>query len=491
MPLIPLTIPPGVFRNGTDLQATGRWRDANLVRWRDGVMRPVGGWEERVSVATEAPRAAIAWTDNSGDQLFACGTALKLWTISASNTVTDITPAGLTTGIVDAAVNIGYGSGFYGTAYYGVPRPDTGNYSEADTWSLDTWGEYLVGCLTSDGRIFEWQLNVANDAAVVTNAPTSCAAIVVTDERFLFALGAGGNVRKVQWCDRENNTSWTPSATNEAGDIELQTSGQIMCGLRTRGQTLILTDVDAHVATYQGPPFVYGFQRVGTSCGAISRKAAVNVDQGAFWMGQRAFFVYQGDTVTEIACDVADFVFRNINVAQQSKIYAVANAQMGEIWWFYPSEGSTENDAYVAYSYRENHWAIGSIERTAGFDRGVFRTPIWFDASGMSYNHEIGLNHDGAVVFAESAPVQIGNGDQFMVVTDMIPDEANQGDVQATFTTKPYPNAAAETYGPYSMTNPTSVRFQGRQIAVKFTETANSDWRVGAMRFEARPGSRR
>ena len=35
MPLIPLDIPPGGYRNGTELDQSGRWRDMNLVRWRD------------------------------------------------------------------------------------------------------------------------------------------------------------------------------------------------------------------------------------------------------------------------------------------------------------------------------------------------------------------------------------------------------------------------------------------------------------------------
>jgi hypothetical protein len=264
-----------------------------------------------------------------------------------------------------------------------------------------------------------------------------------------------------------------------------------MCGLRTRGQTLILTDVDAHAATYQGPPFVYGFQRVGTACGVVSRKAAVNVDQGAFWMGQRGFFVYQGDTVAEIPCEVGDYVFDNINVAQQSKTVAVANSQNGEIWWFYPSEASIENDSYVAYSYRENHWTIGTLNRTAGIDRGVFRNPIWFDEDGQAYNHEVGLNHDGAAVFAESAPVQLGNGDQNMVLTEMIPDEVTQGDVTVTFKTRFYPNAAQTTHGPFSAVNPTGIRVQGRQIVVRFDQAVNSDWRVGSYRFNAVAGGRR
>jgi hypothetical protein len=96
-----------------------------------------------------------------------------------------------------------------------------------------------VAANQDDGKLYQWELNTATPAAVITNAPTSCRSLVVSEERFLFALGAGGNPKLVQWSDRENNTIWTPSATNEAGDLELQTTGLIMCGVRVRGQTLI------------------------------------------------------------------------------------------------------------------------------------------------------------------------------------------------------------------------------------------------------------
>ena len=42
-----------------------------------------------------------------------------------------------------------------------------------------------------------------------------------------------------------------------------------------------------------------------------------------------------------------------------------------------------------------------------------------------------------------------------------------------------------------NFTNPTSVRFQGRQVRMKVETSQNSDWRVGIMRLEARQGSRR
>ena len=96
-------------------------------------------------------------------------------------------------------------------------------------------------------------------------APINNIGLIVTEERFIFALGSGGNPRKISWCDRENNTVWSPLATNEAGDYELQTSGEIQTAVRTRGQTLILTDVDSYTARYSGPPYIFGFERVGTN----------------------------------------------------------------------------------------------------------------------------------------------------------------------------------------------------------------------------------
>jgi hypothetical protein len=490
MPLLPLNIPPGIVRNGTDMQSMGRWRDASLVRWRNGVMQPIGGWRQRVETAlTGTPRAAHAWRDNSADRWLAVGTHSRLYAINALGTATDITPTGLVVGDAGAMANTSFGGGFYGTSFYGVQRPDTGSKIPATTWALDSWGEYLVACSDADGRILEWQLNTANDAAVVANAPTSNGSMMVTEERFLFALAAGGNPRKVQWSDREANTVWTPAATNQAGDVELQTSGQIMCGVRTRGQALILTDQDAHTATYQGPPFVYGFERVGTSCGAISRRAAVAVDAGVFWMGQRGFFAYSGGGVQPLPSDVGDFVFGRLNRPQVSKVYAVANSQYGEIWWFYPA--GVECDSYVIYNYVEGHWSIGSISRSCGVDRGTFSNPIYVSPAGIVYDHDFGNNYDGASVFAESGPISLGVGEQVLSAVELIPDEATQGDTTVTFKTRFHPNDTERAYGPYTLANPTPLRFTGRQIRMLVTGARLADWRVGVPRLDVRAGGRR
>ena len=492
MPLLPLSLPPGVYGNGTDLDAAGRWRDSNLVRWEGASLRPVGGWTTRKADAFAAPaRGMIGWEDNSADRWVAAGTFDTLYVMSASNTVTDISPADLVAGNQDSALNYGFGGSFFGTGKFGVAREDSGTFSQATVWSLDTFGQYLIACNPDDGRILEWQLDIAANAAAVSNAPTGNSAVVVTEERFLFALGAGGNPRLVQWCDREANTVWSPLDTNEAGSQELQTVGQIKQGIRTLGQTLILTDVDAHAATYVGPPFAYGFERVGSACGVISRQGAVAIDEGVFWFGPRGFFSYSGSVVRPIPCDVRDKVFEDINRAQASKIWGIANAQFGEIWWFYPSAASLEIDRYVIFNYRDGYWSVGSLDRTAGIPRGVFDVPIWADSTGDLFSHELGQNRGSAVPFAESGPISLGVGDQVMAVTDLYPDEQTQGDVSVTFKTRFYPNDTERSYGPYTMNTPTSVRFTGRQVRMLVTQAVETNWKAGTMRIEAKPMGRR
>ena len=109
-------------------------------------MRPIGGWQERkVGFCTNPVRGAHAWESNGGTAYLFCGGSYnELKVMTGAGVVTNLTHATVGSGSEDAAVNLGYGGGFYGQGYYGTTRPTTGSYSEASTWSLDNFGEDLV-----------------------------------------------------------------------------------------------------------------------------------------------------------------------------------------------------------------------------------------------------------------------------------------------------------------------------------------------------------
>jgi hypothetical protein len=411
--------------------------------------------------------------------------------MNVGGTLKDITPTGFTSGSADATSTTGYGYSTYGNLSYGTARPDTGSIP-ATTWSLDTWGEYLVACSSTDGKLYEWQLGFTTPtlAAVITNAPTGCAALMVTNERIMFALGASGNPRLVKWCDQENNTTWTAAATNQAGDFELTTPGSLKCGKRVRGVNILFTDTDAHVASYIGLPYVYSFEKVGSGCGVISSQAVAAIDTSCMWMSTAGFWSYDG-FVKPMTCEVGDYVFNNMNLNQASKVYAVHNSSYGEVTWFYPSLSSTECDSYVTYNYREGTWYFGLMARTAGTDRGVFLNPMMVGTDGYIYDHEVGYTYDSVAPYAQSGPIELGNGDNVMAVRSVIPDEQTLGEVAISFTARMYPTSAETSYGPFSAKAPTDTRFSGRSVKMKVTGNVLDDWRVGVMRLEATSAGKR
>jgi hypothetical protein len=462
------------------------------VRWFNGYMGPIGGWVARTTVAmTGKPRAILNWLDNSIGRWIAVGTEQKLYAFGASSTTaSDITPSGFTTGNASATSGGGYGAGLYGAGLYGTPRLDNISVIDASMWTFDTFGQYLLACMAEDGRIYQWTLDTGVAAAALSGAPTDNQAVMVTAERFVFALGAGDNPRKVQWSDQEASTTWTPTATNQAGDFDLQTVGRIMCGKRTVYGAMIWTDLDVHLASYIGLPYVYRVERAGTACGAVSRGCCVVTDTRVYWMGLTGFFYFDG-AVSPLPCEIYDAVFGNLNLTQRSKIVGFHNSRYSEIWWFYPTEQSTENDVAAVYNYQENTWNVHSLTRLAAVDATVFRSPMMTTSDGYVYDHEIGNSYSSATIYAETGPIEIADGNQLVKVREIIPDEVTLGDTRVRFYVKDWPTDSETTYGPYTLSAPTELRFAGRQVRMRVEGVNLTDWRIGAPRLDIVQGGRR
>lgn len=501
MALTPLKPPPGAWRNGTRYEAKGRWYDVNWVRWLNGRLRPIGGWQRFTESALSAPaRGGIAWRDNSQFRWLAIGTADGLF-VNDSGTTLDVTPSGFVPGRVDSLYGLGWGTGDYGAEAYGTARSSSGLILEAATWSLDLFGELLLAVSSGDGKLYEWEPDGAGaPAVVVTGAPTDNAAVLVTDERHVVCLGAGGNPRRVQWSDQENRNVWTPSATNTAGDLDIVSNGRLLRGVRYRNENLLFTDTDLHLMRYLGPPFVYGIEQVGDANGLLGPNAVTTLDDRVVWMGENSFWMYDG-VVRQIPCEISEYVFRDINILQSAKVYAGYNGEFGEVWWFYPSASSVENDRYAIWNYREGWWSYGQLARTTWVDKDVWPYAVGAGTDGHLYQHEQGWTDSGATrvgqVYAETGALALGEGDRFMEVTQLIPDGCPNvpSCTRAYFKLRRTPlDEVFRTAGPYTFDDETGyshARFAGRQVEMRIEGTADEAFNFGEMRAEVVPGSGR
>lgn len=469
--LVPLKLPPGFFHNGTKYEAGGRWYDGNLMRWREGILQPVGGWRraqangQDVGSFGSSTKAAILAMLNATDQLVVVGTDSKLQAYdpsATSTTVTDISPSGGAVGI-------------------------------SAVWSLDSLNGRLVAY--ANFKLWEWDGNLANDAVEMTGYPSQVlAGVVVTPEQFVVALGADTNYQRVAWASQGTTDTWTADSENTAGDYDLQTTGQILCARRTKGQTLILTSRDAWAMTYIGGELVYGFRQEGESCGVIGPSAVAATGDTVYWMGPNGFFRYNG-YVQEIPCTVAEKVFGELGGGPKGEIFhpvqCFVNELFGEVTWLYPTgtPNNSPNNRYVTYNYRENLWYYGALDRLAG--GSVFGDVCMIDSSGLLWQHEYQNDRGTETPYVESGPIELGDGDQLARIQQIVPDGGTIGDCRMYLKTALFPTGTETTNGPYTLANPTSVRLTARQVCVKVEQVNETAFRFGIPRLGVLPSSRR
>jgi hypothetical protein len=438
---------------------------------------------------------------------------INTYTITVTTAATGTASFGSTAGILQYEISIGnvdeefeygWGTGTWGAGTWGTPRATSTIKLNPRIWSLDTFGEDLIVSY-GESKLYTWDFSggTGNRATVVANAPTQNNTVLVSNpDRHVVIFGSHDGTEfdalLVRWSSQENSTDWTASATNTAGSQRLSGGSKIVGARRAQGQVLIWTDTDLHSMQFTGPPFTFGFQQIASQCGAAGPNSMVITNSVAYWIGQHNFYVYDG-SVKALPSPVRRFVFDDLNLQQRSKIVAGLNQEFQEVWWFYPSALSTENDRYVIFNYTENAWSVGTINRTAWVDREVYNLPIGIKSTGQVYDHESGDSDDGSAIsaFIESAEFDLGEGDELFFMNRIIPDITQEtGTLDITFSTKLYPHDSATTYGPFTISNSTEkvdTRVRARQMSIKFaSNSATGDrWRIGTPRIDIKPSGRR
>ena len=420
--------------------------------------------------------------------------------------------------------DFGWGTGTWGQGTWGTPRPASAGLAlDSRVWQFDNYGEDVV-CQLVNGPTYYWDLSAGTTAraTVLSGAPTkSTYALVSTPDRHLVCFGTETVIGTpstqdpmfVRFSNQEDITSFVESATNTAGGQRLTDGNEIVTAIRSRGQILIMTDTALHGQQYIGPPYTFGFQQLGANCGCIGPHAAVDVNGLAFWMGTEAFYVFDG-TVKKLACTVQDYVFKDLNVVQKTKVHVGLNSQFNEVTWWYCSEASDYIDRCVTFNYLENVWSIGTMSRTAWADLSAYPKPIatrYYPTGTQTtistiygltagraiiYSQETGTDDNGVPMSTHlvSGYFDLGDGDNMLYMKRFIPDFKNQiGDLTVRLLLRPYPQSTAvpSSLDPYLITPTTDkvdTRARGRQISLRIeNEELASNWRFGTLRVDIQP----
>jgi hypothetical protein len=496
----------GVGATGTD--ALRLWSQSNYAE--DLIYGPRGGamyyWNAAYNVTgspvtiTIASPAVLTASVN-----FVNGDALMLSTTGAL-------PTGLTPGTVYYVLNASGSTCNLSATYGGSAITTTG--TQSGTHTIMSRGIPLT------------QLSGASDVPTVQNF------IFVSDvSLFTFAFGCNtyGSVTQdpmlIRWSAQENPVDWTPSATSEANFLRLSHGSQIITCLQTRQEIVVLTDSSVYSLQYLGGGDGWGAQLLGDNISIMGQNAAVLASGVVYWMGVDKFYKYDGRIQT-LRCDLRQYIYSNINLAQSQQAYCGTNEGFNEVWWFYCSANSNQIDKYVVYNYLEDVWYYGNMARTAWLDSGTLNYPIATPYINSTENnivyHENGNDDNITGVpaaidsYISSSEFDISDGHNFGFIWRILPDLTFRSSTgtetpQVTMTLIPLQNSGSGYTNPPSVggsdnatisritttpveefTGQVYVRVRGRQLVFKVEgNQLGLQWQLGAPRIDIRPDGRR
>ena len=556
MALQKLQFRPGIVRDTTDYTNEGGWRDGDKIRFRMGSPETIGGWTQFTNTTILGTcRDLHAWTALGGSRFVAAGTNLKLYLVDG-NLPVDITPIRETTsaGDVTFAATDGSTTITVSDTNNGVFLNDFVTFSgavslggvvtaavlnkEYQVTSIVDTDTYTIGVVvaanSSDtgnggGGIYYWDTSTGTATRAVNitslsghNQPQVANIVLVSErDRHVLAFGCDpqGNAGvldplTIRFSSQESFTDWQARDDNTAGELQVGTGSEIIAAVQTKQQVVVFTDRSVSAMQFIGAPFTFGLSEVSTNTSIVGQNAAVAFGDDVYWMGDGVFYKYDGN-VRLIPCPVEEYVFSNMNLTQRAKVTAASNSKFNEIWWFYPSTANSTNDSYVVFNYAENVWYYGTMARTAWDEGGVSGYAIAASPDGYIYYHESGVD-DGSTnppspisSYIESSGIDIGDGEQFMFVSRILPDltfrNSTAANPSATFTVsaRDYPGASFDQTNSGAAVRSTTVpveqfteqlffRLRGRSMSLKVSSAEiGTQWRLGTPRADVRADGRR
>ena len=426
----------------------------------------------------------------------------------------------INTGTNAFATGTGWGTAGWGVTAFGSVS-SISSAGQLRLFSQDNFGEDLV-FNPRGGGIYYWDESSGTGArgvnisslAGASNVPTIALQVMVSDiDQHVIAFGSNpiGSSQIdplfIRFSDQENAADWTPTATNTAGGVRINSGSQIIGAVQGRQEILVFTDVSLHSMRFVGAPFTFQFQTVSTDISMISPNAAVNARGSVYFMDKGGFYVYNG-SVQPLPCSVKDYVFSNLNEDQSFKVFAAENNAFSEVIWYYPiGSGNTEITNYVSYNYAENLWSVGTLVRGAWRGAGTRNKPLATSVitdtdNNYLYSHEVGFDDDGSpmTAYVESGDLEIEEGQRFMMISRVIPDFAFSGttsdaSIAMTIKGKDFPLGSTSTLATTTVTSSTDqnhVRARARHPIVRLESSGSGyGWRLGDLRFDIRSDGRR
>jgi len=235
-------------------------------------------------------------------------------------------------------------------------------------WSFTQFGDSTIASNLTDAM----QRSTTGAFAAIASAPK--ADIVFSVGAFVMALNVNdGTVKPNGWacCAAFDETTWTPSVTNQANNgLLVATPGKLTAGLRLGEYAVAYKAKSIYLGTYVGSPAVWNWLLVlGGEAGCVGKDALCDIGGAHFFVGDDNIWIFDGTRPKSIADgSVRQWFFNNSNPTYRYKTTCVFDRQNNRVWMFYVSISGSTLDSALVYHVAANKWGRADQSIEAAFN---------------------------------------------------------------------------------------------------------------------------
>lgn len=157
-------------------------------------------------------------------------------------------------------------------------------------------------------------------------------------------------------------TTWAPTATNIANQLEVPVRGPVIDGFPANGNFYVCSYWDTVVfspISFQGTNYpVLGVRLLNQGRGLLNENCWANADQTIYGLDARDIWVFNGNSFKSLGNQrVKDYFYANLNQLYFQRTFMVNNTQKNQIEIYYPDLNSTGwPNKMLSYRYDLDCW---------------------------------------------------------------------------------------------------------------------------------------
>lgn len=393
----PRLIQSGIVKSLNPLQ-TPLWLEGSNVIFEDGMVRKGRGFAAAFSSVGVNPVRGIKALNDAGINRMAWGDYQKLYDWSG------------------ASVNSST------TTFSG--QKDESSTAPATSWSLETWGSWMVAAngLAGDNFYVNKFVGAGWVQVTGTDVPTRIRKLLRRGP-FLLALNTDEGGQMLEWCDIDDIEDWDRSASpTEAGSLFIRDlDSEIQDAARLGQAVLAYSDNQCVQINLIGSPNWFGYVPLFEGIGAVSNQCVVAANQRHYGRSKTGFWETDGASFNYISPPfLRIWLEKNANKNQISKTCGWWDSDRSMICWSFPTS-TDENDITIGFNYETKTWTFFPYGRTAGFHKGVFDYPVAGAPDGSVFYHNFGVDADGeaAAASVRTRPLDLGDSSVWKYVDSL------------------------------------------------------------------------